>query len=96
MKELQTERRKNGFRYIQIRRGDKSFVYGQYLNTDLIGFEVFERRVSKEHTAPNGIHFEEAEIFPHDEAFGLWAWSYSTQSKAMQKFEELENSSVRS
>ena len=30
------------------------------------------------------------EIFPHDEAFGYWAWTFRDYDDAKQRFKELE------
>lgn len=98
---LDTEIKKNGFAYIQERRGERAFIYRQ---TDpetteggearTVGFEVFKRKVSRAQSANMGgtiVEFEAKEKFPSNESFGLWAWAFKSWEKALEKFNELEN-----
>ena len=90
MKPLPQTLRKNGFDYTQIIRGEKTCIYKQGLAENLNYFEVFLIRIKPERTFKGSI-IESHEAFPHDEAFGNWAWSYRNYESAYHKFLELEN-----
>ena len=66
----------SGVSFRQIQMCDKAYVY---LRTDGY-YEVFERR---ENSQWNVISY------PKSEAFGVWAWCFKTEGKAMKKFDEL-------
>jgi len=88
--ELPDEIRKNGFRYTKVLKGDKSYIFCQYVTPDTVYFEVFKIRVRKE-TMFKGKKIPAGHRFPNDEAFGIWAWTYSNYDLAKRKFNELEN-----
>ena len=80
-----------GFKFRMLDENEKSFIY-EVSDEDRKWYEVFERKVSKEtDTMLNGIsvHFEEREIYPHSNSFGVWAWCINDYDRAMNKFKEL-------
>jgi hypothetical protein len=56
----------------------------------LISYEVFHKRFAPKKTI-NGQVIPEHMMFPNDEAFGVWAWSFSPhlEVEALIKFGEL-------
>jgi len=94
MKTLPLKLRKNGFNYTQVLRGIRSCIYEQRVSEKEVCYEVFIVKIRPERNF-NGKVIEAGERFPHDEAFGYWAWSYMTYEDALEKFKELENSEDR-
>ncbi len=90
IKTLPVEQRKNGFEYTLVLRGRRTCIYEQTVSDSVKYFEVFRIRVKPESNI-NGKVIPAHEWFPHDEAFGYWAWSYRDYSKAKKKFDMLEN-----
>jgi hypothetical protein len=86
---LPTTLRKNGFTYAQLLRGARSCIYRQTYCQNLAYFEVFEIRVQAKKEL-FGTVIPEKEIFPPDEAFGVWAWTYRGLDQAKRRYEELE------
>ena len=89
MKPLPTIMRKNGFIYTQVCRGQKSCVYAQGVSEDEVYYEVFLIKIRPARPFKGQI-IEEHERFPHNEAFGAWAWNFPSREKALEKFEKLE------
>lgn len=81
--------KKNGFNYILVKRGQKALIYQQHITNSLFYYEVFISKVRPER-AFNGKTFPAKEQFPHNEAFGKWAWTYRNLEDAEKKFLELE------
>jgi hypothetical protein len=90
MKPLPLKLRKNGFNYTQVLRGGRSCLYSQEVSKNSYCFEVFEIIISRDNSIGGKI-IESREKFPHNEAFGKWAWSFMNYSDAVKKFKELEN-----
>ena len=64
-----------GFRFSQIRKTDKGFIY--LVDTgDTKYYEVFKR---KENTMYNCVSY------PTDKAFGIWAWTIKDYDSALEK-----------
>jgi hypothetical protein len=89
MKQLPEKLRKNGFAYRLIRRGLRSCIYKQMVSESVRRYEVFQIKVRPERLL-YGKLIPAKEIFPHDEAFGYWAWCCWDLPAAMKKFNELE------
>jgi len=70
-----------GFEFNQIKANDKAFIY-EVKTENSIHYEVFQR---KENTQYNCISY------PSDKAFGLWAFTYTKLSLAIDKFNLLNN-----
>lgn len=85
--------KKNGFTYTLTKRGNKALLYQQHITESLFSYEVFVIKVRQER-AFNGQTFPAKEQFPHNEAFGKWAWTFRNLEDAEQKFMELENSNT--
>ena len=80
---------KNGFNYTQVQRGLRSCIYRQELLPNLAYYEVFLIKIKSEEVIL-GKWIPEREVFPGNEAFGYWAWSYRTLESAKDKFNKLE------
>lgn len=76
MKQLPQTLTRKKFIYEQVQRSDKVAIYSQKEGDRVLAYEVFKVRKLNSYVLA-GITFEESEAFPHDEAFGLWAWSIS-------------------
>ena len=81
---------RNGYKYTQLCKGKRSYIYEQALSEKRKAYDVFLIKTYPEWEF-NGVKHEAAERFPTNEAFGYWAWTYPTLEKAMKKFKELEN-----
>ncbi|MDD4211590.1 MAG: hypothetical protein PHC46_04315 [Clostridia bacterium] len=88
-----------GITFTRIEEAENGYIYKR--SDDL--FEVFEKRTQKEMTTNiNGqeIYFEEKELYPNSNAFGIWAWECTTLANAqirlmgMQKHERSPKSSI--
>lgn len=53
-------------------------------------YEVFERKINKPWTAPNGAEVPASEVFPSDESFGKMAWTYKTSGQCLAKAAEID------
>ncbi len=89
MKTLQPKMRKNGFDYNLVYRGKKSCIYEQKVTENLSYYEVFSIKIKPE-SKINGKIVEAREWFPHNEAFGKWAWTYKSFGRAVYKLNQLE------
>lgn len=82
--------KKRGAKYILVERGEKSMIYKKIVLGTPDTFEVFKIKTAKE-VNYRGIQMPAREIFPHDEAFGNWAWTAFTLERAYHIFQNLEN-----
>lgn len=82
--------RKNGFDYVRHAKGDKTYIYKQWISPIHCAFEVFYIKVRPERLL-RGKLIEAKETYPHNEAFGKWAWSFYDKEKAMEIQSQLEN-----
>jgi hypothetical protein len=84
---------KNNCIYHQIKRDDKRALYSITYkeNPDLIvGYDVFKVKIFPSFTFPGTNKISpEKEGLPWSEAFGSFAFSYSTLKAAEEKYEEL-------
>ena len=81
---------RNGFRYNLVQRGQRSCIYRQDVAPGICYWEVFKLKIRPTWTIKGKI-IPTKEVFPGDDAFSLWAWSYRSYEKAMEKYEEVEN-----
>ena len=95
MKRLAKTFKKFGFKYKQLKRGEKAFLYQQYLTESEFAYEVFMKKIALEYIIGNVI-IEGHEQFPTDKSFGIWAWSYRDYPEALKKFNELEGIEIES
>jgi hypothetical protein len=86
---------RNGFRYTLVLRGKRLCIYQQEVTKDVCYFEVFLIKTRPERQLC-GKTLPAQEIFPNDEAFGYWAWSYRKYEHTFHRFTELENGYKRS
>ena len=91
MKLLPLELKKNGFTYRQhLREGFKA-IYSQYCHDlkKIIAHEVF---YIKSHNGYEiaGNYIEPSETYPHNEAFGVSAWSIKDFPRAEIKYLNLQ------
>lgn len=82
---------KNGCCYTQVLAGKRSFLYEQRGTADrIIGYEVFLKRIKPEREVFGKV-LPEGEVFPNNEGFGKFAWSFYSYNKAFIKFNLLES-----
>jgi hypothetical protein len=89
MKTLPPNKRKNGYDFTLVLRGTKSCIYEQRVSETESHFEVFLIKAKTKRIFANKT-FEAEEIFPNNEAFGYWAWTYRSFEEAQKKFIEIE------
>ena len=89
MKTLPLKLRKNSFNYTQVLRGQRSCIYAQEVSENTVCFEVFIIKV-KPGRMIFGKIIDQTEVYPNNEAFGYWAWTYRTYESALEKYKELE------
>ena len=53
-------------------------------------YEIFEKRINAARTIA-GCILPASEAFPHDEAFGKWAWTYPTEAQCQAISGELDS-----
>lgn len=92
---LKDDIRKNGFSYKLYKRSNSAAIYKQYFEDRVVGYEVFKIKIKKKGKVW-GREYEEHEIFPNNEAFGFWAWSWGVNQKdqALANFDELTKEKV--
>jgi hypothetical protein len=92
MELLPEEIKKNGFIYRLLKRGEKAMLYEQYCidAEKVVCWEVFKRKIDQPKVI-FGIELGEREIFPGNEDFGKWAWAPSDYQRALNIFENIEN-----
>jgi hypothetical protein len=89
MKRLPKHMRKNGYNYTLILRGRRSCIYEQRVSESVRRYEVFLIKVRSERYT-KGKFLPQTEFFPHNEAFGVWAWTCITLEAARKRFSKLE------
>ncbi len=94
MKRLPKYKRKNGFDYNLVLRGRRSCIYEQRVSEKTKRYEVFLIKIKPE-SVLNDKLIPEREIFPHDEAFGYWAWCCMALKDAFEMFRKLENNEAK-
>jgi hypothetical protein len=67
-----------------IERTDKKALY---LRSDNI-YEVFRIKIQKA-TEMFGRTYPRKEVYPGNECFGLWAWTYREEKNARRKYEQI-------
>ena len=90
MKPLPLKIKRRGVFYEQVRRTDNAAIYSLRYEDGgrIIGHDVFKVRQVGERCFHGNI-IPPYEQFPPDEAFGAWAWSYTTLQAADAKYNEL-------
>jgi len=84
--------KRKGFIYELEKRGTKALMYRQIDDEDniLVSYEVFKLKVDPPKLV-FGIQLNEREVFPSNEDFGKWAWTFSTKERADKRFQEIED-----
>ena len=103
IRKLPLKLRRNSFDYNQVLRGQRTCIYAQKVPKNvkyqkvkeyIVYFEVFLIKVIPYRTIIiNGEVVREVpahEKYPHNEAFGYWAWSFESYERALKKYNELE------
>ena len=90
MKTLPIKLSKNGSIYTQIHRGERSCVYERREPEGDVYYEVFLIK-NKPDRKIRGKLLEAKEVYPHNEAFGVWAWINPNYESTMRCFQELES-----
>ena len=87
-----------GFRFKMLFENEKAFMYEVSCENDdgytSRWYEVFERKVSKAtDTIMNGVsvHFEEREVYPRSNSFGVCAWCINNYDRAKAKFDYISD-----
>jgi hypothetical protein len=86
---LPLEIKRNGATYVFVKRGLKSLVYARTVPNQDPTYEVFKIKIRKASNV-KGQLIPPGEIFPHDEAFGYWAWQSYTMQGALKYFDKIE------
>lgn len=100
MQKIETEIGKNGFKYRMVHESECFYIFEQLipeLENQVIGYEVFEKKIAKERETEWAV-MPERELFPSNEAFGVWAWSMGVRdsdehrafARAMERGKEIE------
>ena len=83
-----------GFKFKMLFENDKAFMFEvSYQNEEGYTsrwYEVFERKVSKaKDSIMKGVlvHFEEREVYPKSNSFGVSAWCINNYDRAKAKFD---------
>ena len=90
MKPLEREINLNGYTYVQVLNGKRTYVYEQRGISNKRYFEVFIK-INLEPKEIMGKKYPEREVFPKNDDFGISAWTYCDYNKAIEKYNELEN-----
>lgn len=82
---------RSGYEFEKIRESENYYIYKKTDEEGISYFEVFEKKTIKKM-----IDFEKrlfsddmTERYPSDESFGVWAWCFKSNDKALKKFVEL-------
>jgi hypothetical protein len=77
---------RQGFRYNLLLSNARMCLYQQTDDErhEIVGYEVFHIKWQNERRI-NGVFLKRRFQFPHDEAFGYWAWSFGKFKCALEK-----------
>lgn len=95
MQLLKENLRKNGFDYKLVKKGEKAYIYEQWDDEEkfTVAYEVFKIKIEKEKLVFGDL-MPEREIFPGNEDFGTWAWTYPSLEKAEERFQQVESGQI--
>ena len=68
-----------GYYFAQLKKTDKAFLY-EVSSGDRKHYEVFKKKLN---------HRFACVSYPSSKAFGIWAWTYMSLERALEKFEKL-------
>ena len=80
MKQLKKEFTKKGVNFKQIYKDKDLVIY----ETEYPSYEVFKLKTH----LPDKYHDDVYEMYPYDEAFGVWAWSCSSKESVKRIIKE--------
>ncbi len=84
MKPLEEEIKTNGFIYNQEFRNNKFAIYSQWLNNEIIAYELIRIRKNKDRVF-FGKHFEACESYPTNKEWGKLGWTFKNYSDAVKR-----------
>ena len=90
MRTLSREINLNGYTYVRVLSGKRTYVYEQRGVSNMRCFEVFEKN-TLEPKEIMGKKYPKREVFPKNDDFGITAWTYCDYNKAIEKYNELES-----
>ena len=73
-----------GFIYLQEYRNENYAIYSQWLNNDLIAYELIKITKNKNKIL-FGKQFEESERYPTDKMWGDYGWAFETFLEAQKR-----------
>lgn len=81
---------RNGYEYLKLKENENAFIYIQIISEEenIYAYEVIKKKIRPKRLVYGKV-ISERECFPHDEAFGKWAWSFKHLSAALEKFRAL-------
>ena len=84
MKQLEREIRTNGFLYYQEYRNDKFAIYSQWLDGEIINYELIKIR-KREDRILLGKHYPASEVYPDTKSWGNEGWTFKNFKNAMER-----------
>lgn len=69
-----------GFEFTQVKKTEHGYIY-KIDTKNTICYEVFHKRVNSQYNCIS---------YPSNKAFGVWAWTYNTLDKALNKLEDIK------
>lgn len=83
-----------GFQFRQLHNNGNVYLYEVTTDGGSVHYEVFERKENLgglKVIAGTEVNFEPKVMYPSDNAFGVWAFTYNTLEMAEEKFIELNS-----
>ena len=83
---------KSIFQYELIQRNQHFAIYAQYLDDEIIAYEVFRIKTQKAQVFTRGgktIILQEKELFPSNEDFGYIAFTCGNLARAEERFAQM-------
>jgi len=90
IKRLEKVIKYNSYIYTQIAKGRKSFVYQQANDAgNIVAYEIFRKKIAKARKIFSN-EYPKRELWPQNEDFGKWAWTYNSKGLTMKLFNKIE------
>lgn len=89
MKKIAERIESKGFVYVQEWRNNKWAIYQQWLDNELIAYELIKIRKNKEHIIAGKI-FPVSESYPTDKSWGKEGWTFHKLADAKKRLIEYE------
>lgn len=87
MKQLEKKIKSRGFIFEQQYRNDDYAIYIQWLNNEIISYELIKIRKNKDWES-FGKHFEACESYPNTNTWGKYGWTFKNYSDAVKRLNE--------